>query len=369
MSLLPVSLATDRDIAALLQLATSCIGRMREEGIEQWDEIYPSETDLRRDIAAQALWILREREEIVGCMTLDANQDPLWDGIDWQFTAGPIAAVHRLMVSPSHQRRGLARRLMAFAEAQACRTQRAVVRLDAFVQNRASMALYEKLGYRHAGTAMMRKGLFAGFEKNLTLSTEPWPQPESREFAGRHITLRPMNLDEDTEELFAISHVDAQARELWRYLPWGPFAEMGELREHYQEFREKAGALAFTVFQNESRQRVGSLSLMNIRPEHGVAEVGFVWYAPVARGTKANMEANYLLLRHCFEDLRYRRMEWKCDAANEPSHRAALRLGYRYEGTFRQHMVIKGRNRDTAWFAIVDHEWPRVRARMEERLY
>jgi RimJ/RimL family protein N-acetyltransferase len=140
------------------------------------------------------------------------------------------------------------------------------------------------------------------------------------------------------------------------------------LREHYRDWQEKAGALAFTVFQNGTRRRMGSLSLMSIRPEHGVAEVGFVWYAPVARGTKANTEANYLLLRHCFEHLRYRRMEWKCDAANERSHRAALRLGYRYEGTFRQHMVIKGRNRDTDWFAITDQEWPAVRAGLEEVL-
>jgi RimJ/RimL family protein N-acetyltransferase len=369
MSLLPVSLATDSDVPALLRLAADCIARMRSEGIEQWDDVYPAESDLQRDIGAKSLWVLKEGAEVIGCMTLDTTQDPLWAAMNWEHTAEPIAAVHRLMIAPSRQGRGLARRLMVFAEAQASQNDCHAIRLDSFVQNPTSTALYEKLGYRQAGTAMMRKGLFAGFEKPLTFSPDAWPRPEPREFAGRFFTLRPMDLERDMDELFTASHDTAEARELWRYLPWSPFAEAAELREHYREWVAKPDVLALTVFQNQTGRRIGSISIMNIRPEHGVAELGFIWFAPSAQGTKANTEANYLLLRHCFEDLRYRRMEWKCNAANERSHRAALRLGYRYEGTFRQHMVVKGRNRDTAWLAMLDHEWPRVRTALEKRLY
>jgi len=107
------------------------------------------------------------------------------------------------------------------------------------------------------------------------------------------------------------------------------------------------------------------ISIMRIMPAHGVAELGFIWYAPKAQRTKANTEANYLLLRHCFADLGYRRMEWKCNADNARSRAAALRLGYSFEGIFRQHLVVKGRNRDTAWFAMLDHEWPRIATAMD----
>jgi RimJ/RimL family protein N-acetyltransferase len=109
--------------------------------------------------------------------------------------------------------------------------------------------------------------------------------------------------------------------------------------------------------------------LMNIRAEHGVAELGNIWYAPVAQRTKANTETCFLLLRHCFENLHYRRMEWKCDARNERSRCAALRLGFTFEGIFRQHMIIKGENRDTAWFAMLDHAWPPIAAAMQYWLY
>jgi RimJ/RimL family protein N-acetyltransferase len=366
---LPVSLATEADLPALLRLVTECVARMRADGIEQWDEIYPADADLRRDLDANTLWVLRDAAQLVGCLTLDTHLDPLWTSLAWQPTTGTVAAVHRLMIAPSHQGRGLARRFMQFAEAQACRQGHSAIRLDSFVHNPAATALYERLGYRKTGIATMRKGPFAGFEKSLSLSTDGWPRPTPREFTGRYFTLRPADLERDMEELFVLSHASPAALDIWRYLPWGPFTDAGELREHYRQWQAKPDVFAFTVWQNSTRRPVGSISLMNIRPEHGVAELGFIWYGPSAQRTKANTESNYLLLHHCFEDLQYRRIEWKCDAANERSHRAALRLGYRYEGTFRQHMVIKGRNRDTAWLSILDHEWPKLRPKLEQALY
>ena len=109
-------------------------------------------------------------------------------------------------------------------------------------------------------------------------------------------------------------------------------------------------------------------SYLNIVPANGCIEIGHIWFAPPLQKTRAATEAIFLMIRHAFEDLAYRRVEWKCDSLNEASRRAARRFGFTYEGTFRQHMVVKGRNRDTAWFAMLDHEWPRVRAAFERWL-
>jgi RimJ/RimL family protein N-acetyltransferase len=104
---------------------------------------------------------------------------------------------------------------------------------------------------------------------------------------------------------------------------------------------------------------------MRITPDHGVIEIGHIWFAPALQRTRQATEAIYLLARHAFDDLGYRRFEWKCDSLNQPSRQAAERFGFVFEGVFRQHMVIKDRNRDTAWFSILDGEWPVVRAAFE----
>ncbi len=106
-------------------------------------------------------------------------------------------------------------------------------------------------------------------------------------------------------------------------------------------------------------------SYLRMVPEHGVIEIGHIWFSPGLQRTRQATEAIYLMSRHVFDDLGYRRLEWKCDALNEPSRRAAARFGFTYEGVFRQHLVVKGRNRDSAWFSIVDGEWPLIRAAFE----
>lgn len=184
--------------------------------------------------------------------------------------------------------------------------------------------------------------------------------PVPKAFQGRHVELAPLSPPKDAAELHAISHTDAAALDLWRYLPWGPFETVAGYEEHLREWTSRPGVLAFVVRGAIDHQMLGSLSLMNIHPGHGTAELGYIWYRPAARRTPANTEACHLLLRHCFEDLGYRRMEWKCDARNAASQRAALRLGFTAEGIFRQHQIVKGRNRDTAWFSLLDHEWPAV---------
>ncbi len=193
------------------------------------------------------------------------------------------------------------------------------------------------------------------------------PIPEI--LTGQFITLTPLDVVNDADGLFAISHGDEEAKTLWRYLPWGPFRDAESYAAFLREAQEKSDVIAFAVRKTATGSILGSISLMFIRPEHGVAELGNIWYAPAAQRTKTNTEACYLLLRYCFERLGYRRMEWRCNTLNEPSARSAWRLGFSYEGTFRQHMIVKGENRDTAWFSILDHEWPRIGAAMHRWLY
>jgi GNAT superfamily N-acetyltransferase len=159
--------ATRDDAPALLQLTRDCVATMRAAGIEQWDEVYPDAKVIARDIDAGTLEVMRESEELAACITVDRNMDPLWKDLDWSSEGEPPAAVHRLMVRPSQRGRGIAKQFMLHAETVArtlgCRS----IRLDCFLHNPAAMALYPRLGYRRTGTATMRKGPFAGFEKLL----------------------------------------------------------------------------------------------------------------------------------------------------------------------------------------------------------
>lgn len=196
-----------------------------------------------------------------------------------------------------------------------------------------------------------------------------WPKPQPRTFTGETLTLSPLEPHRDAAMLFQLTPGDEVGRALWRYLSRGPFEDAEAMRVHLQEWQADAGTLQFLGTSRETGEPIGSISLMRITPAHGVAELGYIWWVPSMQRTKANTEANYLLLRHCFEELGYRRMEWKCDNRNEPSKRAALRLGFQYEGTFRQHMMVRGENRDTAWFSMIDAEWARRRANMERWLY
>ncbi|WP_395749851.1 GNAT family N-acetyltransferase [Prosthecobacter sp.] len=188
-------------------------------------------------------------------------------------------------------------------------------------------------------------------------------------FEGQFITLTTLDVAADVAELFAISHGDEKTCNLWRYMPRGPFANAEEYAAFLHEWQATPNVVVFIVRDAASARILGTISLMSIRADHRVAELGWIWYAPAAQRTKANTEACYLLLRHCFETLHYRRMEWKCDARNAPSRAAALRLGFTFEGIFRQHMIIKGENRDTAWFAMLDNEWPQIASSFRHWLY
>lgn len=174
--------------------------------------------------------------------------------------------------------------------------------------------------------------------------------------------LRPLDADGDAESLYAESHPPAADPGMWTYLPNGPYRDPAELRDALRIAEALEDPLFYTLVPLPADRPAGVASYLRITPEHGVIEIGHIWFGASLRRTTAATEAIYLLAANAFDDLGYRRLEWKCDALNQPSRRAAERFGFRFEGVFRSHMVVKGRNRDTAWFAITDDEWPAVRA-------
>jgi RimJ/RimL family protein N-acetyltransferase len=156
--------------------------------------------------------------------------------------------------------------------------------------------------------------------------------------------------------------LDPAAAESWTYLAYGPFADAGAYHRHLARQAAGTDAQFFAVRDLDAGGEArGVAALMSIVPEHGRIEIGHVWFAPALQRTRAGREALMLLAMRAF-DLGYRRLEWKCDAANQASRRAAARLGYSFEGIHRRHMVVKNLNRDTAWYSIVAEEWPGVRA-------
>ena len=163
--------------------------------------------------------------------------------------------------------------------------------------------------------------------------------------------------------LFAAYQLD-HAGVGWTYLPYGPFTDEPTFRSWLDGIAAKDDPL-FHAILDDSGDAVGVASLMRISPETGSIEVGHIHYSPRLQRTRAATEAMFLMMRRVFEELGYRRYEWKCDALNEPSRKAAARLGFSFEGVFRQATIYKGRNRDTAWFAIIDHEWPALKAAYE----
>jgi RimJ/RimL family protein N-acetyltransferase len=154
---------------------------------------------------------------------------------------------------------------------------------------------------------------------------------------------------------------------IWTYLPPGPFFEQAEFDAYIAACEDNKERIFYAVVDVAGRA-VGILSLMEIRPAMRVVEVGNIVYSPVLQRTPLATEAQYLIACYAFETLRYRRYEWKCNALNAASKRAAERFGFTYEGLFRQHMIVKGRSRDTAWFAILDSEWPTRKAAFERWL-
>jgi RimJ/RimL family protein N-acetyltransferase len=196
------------------------------------------------------------------------------------------------------------------------------------------------------------------------LNWSPAGAPGRNALNGDLVRLEILDPERHAESLYTSSHT-AGAERLWENLPYGPFAGREQFTGWLKQCAASADPLFFAVVDWESMRALGMASFMRMVPEFGVIEIGHIWFAPELQRTRQATEAIYLLAKHAFDDLGNRRLEWKCDSLNEPSKRAAERFGFSYEGMFRQHMVVKGRNRDTTWFSMTDGEWPVRRAALE----
>jgi RimJ/RimL family protein N-acetyltransferase len=183
-------------------------------------------------------------------------------------------------------------------------------------------------------------------------------RPARTELRGSRILLRPVDAALDAEPLYALSHPPSGDPAIWTYLPDGPYESAAHLAETLTWAQGSEDPLYLTLVGDG--RSLGRASYLRIAPEAGTIEIGHIWFGPTLRRTAAATEAIYMLARHAFEDLGYRRLEWKCDSLNAASRRAAQRFGFTFEGIFRQHQVVKGRNRDTAWYAIIDKDWPAI---------
>jgi len=184
---------------------------------------------------------------------------------------------------------------------------------------------------------------------------------------GRLCRLEPLEASRHAEALYETHALDAEGRN-WTYLPYGPFASSEGLAVWIRSVEKSEDPLFFAIIDLPTQRAIGWASYLRIDPAMGSIEVGHLAYSPVLQRTPAATEAMYLMMRRAFDELRYRRYEWKCNSLNAPSWNAAERLGFRYEGTFRQAWVQKGRNRDQAWFSIIDSEWTAVRLALERWL-
>ncbi len=194
-------------------------------------------------------------------------------------------------------------------------------------------------------------------------AVEGWtarPHPPRTPMTGRYCRVEPLDLDRHATQLHAADRDSADDRR-WTYLNADGFADAEDYRQWLDRMSAGDDPLFHAIVDGESNQAVGVAAYLRIDPANGTIEVGHINYAPRLQQTRAATEAMYLMMRRAFDELGYRRYEWKCDSLNEPSRRAAARLGFQFEGIFRQAMIYKGRNRDTAWFSILDREWPALR--------
>ena len=186
--------------------------------------------------------------------------------------------------------------------------------------------------------------------------------PDRTPIEGDTVTLEPLDPSRHASRLYAAV---AGSDELWGFLPYGPFEDEAAFSAWITGCAASTDPLFYAIVDRASGEPRGLGSYLRMSTQHGVIEIGHLLFSPSLQRTRHATEAIYLWSRHAFDDLGYRRLEWKCNAANLPSRRAAERFGFTFEGVFRQHMVVKDQNRDTAWYSIIDGEWPGRRAAFE----
>jgi RimJ/RimL family protein N-acetyltransferase len=192
-------------------------------------------------------------------------------------------------------------------------------------------------------------------------------RPPRSAIEGRLCRVEPVDVDRHASDLHAANLRDKDGRN-WTYLAYGPYERLDDYREWMRRTCLGDDPLFHAIVDRSTGRAVGVASYLRIDPPAGVIEVGHINYAPPLQRTAAATEAMFLMMKRVFDELGYRRYEWKCDALNAPSRAAALRLGFEYEGLFRQATIYKARNRDTAWYAIIDRDWPALKGRYERWL-
>ena len=199
------------------------------------------------------------------------------------------------------------------------------------------------------------------------VDARPARRPARVTLSGRAVTLVPLSAEAHADALFEQANGGDKDR-VWTYLFDGPYTDRAVFRANIEAKAKSEDPLFFAILDKASGKAVGYQTFLRIEPQHRVIEVGNILYTPAMQRTIGASEAQYLFARYVFDTLGYRRYEWKCNNLNAPSKRAAERFGFTFEGVFRQHMIVKGRNRDTAWFSMLDTEWPARRAAFERWL-
>ncbi len=199
-------------------------------------------------------------------------------------------------------------------------------------------------------------------------SVNPQPPglyPARTTIEGRSTRVEPLDPLRHARDLWVASHTGGDDDRLWDYLGYGPFASFEAFQSWLRDCSSVADPTFYAIRDGLDGPAAGMASFLNIRPKDGVIEIGHIWLGLALQNTRAATEGLYLMMRYAMDDLGYRRLEWKCDARNKPSRNAAARLGFAFEGIFYRHIIVKGLNRDTAWFSILDTEWPAIRANFE----
>lgn len=208
------------------------------------------------------------------------------------------------------------------------------------------------------------------FNQLVDIHIENWAplrRPSKTVIQGQYCMLELLNINKHATNLFDSISTDNQG-ESWTYLPYGPFYTYPEFEEWLRVTMSDNDTLLYAVLDINTQLPIGIAGYLRINPEHGAIEVGHLHFSKLLKRTPAATEAMYLMMHYTFEELKYRRYEWKCNALNQASRDAALRFGFTFEGIFRQCNVFKNRNRDTAWFSILDKEWPEIRERFKRWL-
>ncbi|QLL34157.1 hypothetical protein HG536_0G00130 [Torulaspora globosa] len=196
------------------------------------------------------------------------------------------------------------------------------------------------------------------FNQEIGYAIDDWEgrdAPQKVLLTGEFCEVQPINAEKHALQLFESFKVSGN--KIWTYVPIGPYESLENYKEFLDQCAQRNDEIHFAIVDKTTGHAVGTIALISVNPLNGSAEAGYVIYSSKLKRTPIATEAQYLLMKYVFDDLKYRRYEWRCDSLNRPSRTAAERLGFKFEGTFRQVVVIKGRNRDTTWLSIIDKEW------------